>query len=94
MSRDGVVEIPGAEFSAPCVEFPIGDGEGTAGVFHEDRAVVAAPYVVIGMIEEFDVCRIGLGVLAGGGDVFVGIAGGVDTDDLRMRDGSCDLSEF
>jgi hypothetical protein len=46
------------------------------------------------MIEEFDIRRIGLGVLAGGGDVFVGIAWGVDTDDLRMLNGSSDLSEF
>ena len=32
--RDGVVEIPGAEFSAPCVEFPVGNGHLACGIFH------------------------------------------------------------
>jgi hypothetical protein len=78
---DGVVEVPGWEFSAPGVEFPVGDGDFTGLVmFDEDGAVISAPDVVVGMVEELDVFGDGFGAVAEGGDGWVVGTGGVDAD--------------
>ena len=92
--RNGVIQIPRPEFSTPCVEFPVGDGERAAGVFDKDGAVIPAPYVVVGVVEEFEVGGIGLRGVASGGDGRVGRAGGIDADGLETGDGSGDLGKF
>lgn len=80
-SGDGVVEIPWAEFSAPCVELPVSDGDFVGdGVFDKDGAVVAAPDVVVGVVVEVEVGEIGMGAVTGGGDGAMGGSGGVDAD--------------
>lgn len=54
--RDGVIEVPWLEFSSPGIEFPIGDGDfGSDRVFDKNGAVIAAPDIVVGVVEEIEV---------------------------------------
>jgi len=92
---DGVVEVPRREFTAPGVEFPIGDRDlpGLA-VLDEDRSVIAAPDVVVRVIEKLDPLGHGLGPVAAGADRRVVRPWCVDADWLEAGDGSGNFGEF
>lgn len=94
-ARDVIIEVEGWEFAAPGVEIPVGDGD-FAGflVFEEDGAVVAAPDIVVGVVEEFDAFRDGAVLEAEGADGVVGGGGCVDADGFEVGDGGGDFREF
>ena len=56
--------------------------------------MVAAPDVVVRVVEEFEVRGVRFRVVTGGGDGGVGCAGGIDTDGLVAGNGGGDFREF
>ena len=92
---DGVVEIPRWELAAPGVEFPIGHRDFAARVmFYKNRPMVAAPDIVVRMIEQLHAFRHGFRTAAGGDDRCVVFDGRVDAHNFMTRNGGGDLGEF
>ena len=92
---DGIVEIPWWELAAPGVEFPIGHGDFAARMmFHKNRPMVAAPDIVVRVIEQLHAFRHGFRASAGGDDRRVVFGGRVDAHDFMTRNGGGDLGEF
>ena len=91
---DLVVELVRTEFVAPSVETPVGDGEGSGvAVFHEERSVVAAPDVVVGMIVELDLIGGGAGSEDLPTDLLVTPGRGIDAHGFVAADCGGDFGE-